>query len=623
MGLQVTSVSRREERLFDAAGAVFVLTREDLRRSGARTLPEALRLVPGVHVAQINGSQWAVSTRGFAGRFANKLLVLVDGRSVYTHLFSGVFWEELDIPLSEIERIEIVRGPGGALWGVNAVNGVINILTRAPERERGGSLDLAVESGERRLAVAAEGGGAGGAWRAWGATTQTEGLARRGGGTAHDSWRSSRGGFRFDRPLGTGELAVDLGVRHRKADQTTHLPSLSPPFGSAVDASSELAGGYSLLRWTRTRPSGAVERLQAYYESADRDELLSSLRVRTLDLDYQSFLPLGRNQELVWGGDVRRHADRLDGLSGQLAADPAERDLTVWSVFLQDQITLAAGRSHLTLGARAEHDGLSGWSWMPSARWQMQLPGDQTLWASAARSVRTPGRLEAELEELWLATVPSPVGLPVRLVGQGAADLGTEEMVSWELGYRVQPGARVSLDLAVFDNDYEHVLGACGKEPVFVAGPIPHLLQVVQVCNAGTAQATGVETAVSWTPSARWRWSLGYSYLDFSTRLSGSFTSWEEASARHLGQLRLQGNPAAGWEADLGLSWAEPLVREGAPAWLRVDLRLQRELRPGLGLEIVGRNLLEERHQEVASTQIAGVVSEVRRSAGLAIHWRF
>lgn len=624
MNVRVTSVSRREERLFEAAGAVSVLTQEDLRRSGARNIPEALRLVPGLQVAQINGSQWVVTARGFSDRFANKLLVLVDGRSVYTHLFSGVFWEDVDIPLSEVDRIEIVRGPGGALWGANAVNGVINILTRRPGSEPGGQVDLGVETGERWLAAAREGkSGDRGSYRVWGAVNDVDELERADGSGAQDDRRSVRGGVRYERQLAQGELEVDAGARSLDSGQITALPSLTAPYVTSYPDSLTMQGGHSLLRWTRRSPSGATARLQMYYDRYDREELDSDIRVETVDLDYQSFLPLGRRHELVWGGEARRYEDYLSTNPVYFAFAREQRTVDLWSLFVQDQISLADGRARITLGAKGEHDEIGSWNLMPSIRAQLELAPGQVGWASASRSTRVPGRAEADIDQVWLLTVPSPAGLPVQVVARGAGGIDAEEMTAWELGYRAQPDAAVSLDLAAFHNHYEHLVASCPDELIPAAAPVPHLIQRFRVCNEGSAEARGLEAVLAWSPSIRWRLSLAYSYLDFATDVPQNLLTWDGSSPGHMAQLRLQGEPAPGWEADAAIFYVDSLPTQGVPSLVRLDGRLERTLRPGLGLEIVGRNLLDGRHGEFGPSRIGGIASEVRRSAGVALHWRF
>jgi len=624
MGLQVTSVSRREERLFDAAGAVFVLTREDLRRSGVHSLPEALRLVPGMHVAQVNNSQWAISTRGFSDRFAHKVLVLVDGRSAYSDLFSGVLWEDLEIPLAEVESIEVMRGPGSALWGANAVNGVISIVTRRPRGETGGTVELGVENGERRGTVSREGTwGERSAWRFWGGTGQVDAQAEAGGDSAHDGRRASCLGLQLGRGLAQGDLSIDLGVRRTDAGQTTVLPALTPPYGTPVEDSLSLSGVSSLVRWTRRRPSGGSAQLLVFAEQSHREERLATYTVNALDVDFQSFVPLGPRHDLLWGGEIRRQADDFRNDPVYLSLAPARRTVELWNLFVQDQVTLAGGRSHLTLGSKAEHSEISGWSLMPSARLQVELGGAQSGWASVSRSARTAGRAEADVDGAWLGTVPAPDGVPVRLIGTGSRDLDTEEVVAWELGYRVQPGAGLSLDLAAFHHEYEHVLASCSAGLTPETDTVPYRTQLVQGCNAGTARAAGVETSLVWSPSARWRWSAAYSYLGFTTHLPAGLDAWTGSSPRHMAQLRLQGDPRPGWETDLALFYTDSLPHQDVPAVLRLDLRLERTLRTGLGLEIVGRNLLDDRHREFGSSQLGGIATEVRRSAGIALHWRY
>jgi iron complex outermembrane receptor protein len=626
MGLRVTSVSRREERLLDAAGAVFVLTREDLRRSGARNVPEALRGVPGLHMAQINASQWAVSIRGFTDRFANKLLVLVDGRSVASHLFSGVFFEGLDIPLSEIDRIEIVRGPGGALWGTNAVNGVINIVTRSGRSEPGGSVEAGLETGERSVTAAGEGAwGRHAAYRIWGAGTEVDKLSQPGGASAHDGRTSMRGGARVDGDLGNGDYTFEAGLYRMEADRLNNLPQLDPPYVQAVDDPLFLSGGYTSARWSRRRPSSrSTDTLQVYADVFHREVLFSDIGVRTFSLDFQSDRPLGESHNLVWGSEIRLLSDEIRTFPTHFTIHPARRTSTLWSFFVQDQAALAQERVHLSLGSKLEYSELVGkWNVLPSVRARWNLPHNQVVWASASRSARSPGRSEVDLEKFWLATVPSGSGLPIQIVATRGKDAGSEEMIAWELGYRARPNAQVSFDVTAFHNDYEHVLTTCADRLEASATPVPHLTQYLRSCEGGTAEARGFETVLTWTPSRRWTWSLTASRLDFSASLQGDPSQWDGTSPRNMAQLRLQGDPAPRWKTDLSAYYSDSLPGQGVPSFLRADLRLERELRPGLSLELIGRNLLDEGHREFGAPLTGGVAAEVRRSTGVSLRWRF
>ncbi len=625
MGLRVTSVSRREERLIDAAGAVFVLTQDDLRRSGARNLPEALRGVPGLHMAQINASLWAVSIRGFTDRFANKLLVLVDGRNVASHLFSGVFFEGLDIPLSEIDRIEIVRGPGGALWGTNAVNGVINIVTRSGRETRGGSVEVNLETGERSIVGSGEGPlGTGSTYRIWGAGSEVDDLTQPGGGSARDGRTSVRGGARLDGGLGNGEYNLSAGLYEMESDRLNNTPQLDAPYARLLPDPLSLTGGYTSARWSRDRPaSRSTDTLQVYVDLIRRSERTGTIKVRTIDIDFQSNVPIGESHDLLWGSEVRQIADELRTDAFHFSLSPSQRTSLLWSVFVQDQISLAERRVHLSLGSKLEYSEVTGeWNALPSVRARWNLRPNQVVWASASSSARTRGRSEADLEGFWLATVPTESGLPVRIVFTRGEGLGSEEMVAWELGYRSQPSAALAFDVAAFHNDYEHVLASCVGRLEPAAVPVPHLIQYMEGCEAGTATAEGLELALTWTLSPRWSWSLSASRLNFSTRLGDASAQWDGTSPRHMAQLRLQGDPAPGWKSDLAAYYSDSLPGAGSPAFVRLDLRLERELRPELSLELIGRNLLDGEHSESGDPFTGGVAAEIRRSFGASLRWR-
>src|SRR5256884_4149020 len=399
MNLNVTSVSKRTQKVADAAAAIFVITQEDIRRSGATNIPEALRLVPGVQVARIDENKWAISSRGSNGRFANKLLVLIDGRSVYTPLFSGVYWNVQDVMLEDVDRIEVIRGPGATLWGANAVDGVINVITKKAKATQSAVVTAGAGTEERAVGGVRYGSKLGDNtyYRAytkyfdWGPSAYPSGI------TAHDGWDALRGGFLADwTPAGANSLTLQGDIYRSRFDETLTVASLSAPYSNTFPNDGKYSGGNILGRWNHTSERSSMS-LQMYYDNTTiTDPSLFGDHQNILDIDFQHGFHVGDSQQFVWGLGYRSIRDKNDP-SFTVSLQPNQVTLNQFSTFLQDEISLVDNRLLITLGSKFEHNKFTGIEIEPNARLLWNLTPNQSIWTAVSRAVRTPALTEEGL----------------------------------------------------------------------------------------------------------------------------------------------------------------------------------------------------------------------------------
>lgn len=636
MQVKVVSAAKVEQTLQDTAAAVFVITAEDIRRSGVTTIPEVLRLAPGVEVARINSSRWSVTIRGFAGTYSNKLLVLVDGRSIYTPLFSGVNWEVEGPPLDEISQIEIVRGPGGSLWGANAVNGVINILTKHTKETEGGLVTLTAGNKERAIASVRYAGQLGeqARYRLYGQFAERDGLVTATGHNAQDDWRLGKGGFRLDwTPNVLDAFTLQGEFYNANLKQNFTVYSLTAPYSTRVLSSVDASGGSLQARWQRQYSAQSKMELQAYYHYEKHNDYLYDASLDTIDLDFQHSFPLGDRQGLVWGLGYRRNRDEFAD-TAITALHPKGITTEVFSAFAQDQIDLIPDRFRLTVGTKLEHNDLTGWEWQPSLRALWTLHPDHRLWASISHAVRTPSRGERDVKRFDLGTIaPSALtsNLPVLVYYSGASDLKSEELTAYEIGYRGQLTKRFSLDATAFYHDYTQLLVGNPGTAVFVATPwSPHLVLPLILANMGSGVKTGFELAADWRPAERWQWRLAYSYLDSDiNRDDTGEVTYTDGSRQ---QISLSGSWNARDDVDVDMRWRYVASDEvnaivGNPSnklksFPELDLRVGWRPRKGLELSLVGANLLGGRHLEFVSEALSSPV-EVERSFYGQVKWKF
>ena len=626
MDIVITSVAKKPQKQSDAAAAIFVITNDDLRRWGVTNIPEALRRVPGIDVAKIDSNKWAITSRGFNSRFANKLLVLIDGRSVYTPLFTGVYWDNQDVVLQDVERIEVIRGPGGTLWGANAVNGVINIITKSASDTQGDMVSVTAGDEVRSIGVVRHGGKLknGIDYRVYAKFSDyDEGYNSDG---AHDDWRTGQLGFRSDWVQTDRDSITLQGDYYRgKAGQQTNIatgPAGPPPttINQVID-DTETNGGNLMFRWSHMIDESADFALQVYYDHVGLDgEVLYEDR-DTFDIDFQHHFQWRENHDVVWGFDYRFTHDNTDS-NPSFELDPSSRSVNLYSTFLQDEITLR-DNLHLTLGTKLEHNDFSGFEYQPSIRLAWGLTDSQTLWGSISRAVRTPARGE---QDVMLRLVPPPAadpGIPVFAVGDD--DYDSEILTAYELGYRLNHNSIWTTDIAVFYNDYDKLRTL---DPSVDPGPPPSVRFPFD--NNMSGETYGLELASQWQVRKGWRLNASYSWLDMKLRLDSKSAdtvskSSEDASPSSKATIWSAFDFGHNLQFDAALRYVGEIEVNGVDidSYVEADLRLGWEASPGLELSIIGQNLLDNHHAEFLPDFISTQPTEVERSIYGRVTWNF
>ena len=631
LGIEVTSVARHSERLSQSPAAIAVITEDDIRRSGALNIPEALRLVPGMEVARLDSSQWAVSARGFNDVFANKLLVLQDGRSIYTPLFSGVFWDVQGSMLEDLERIEVIRGPGATLWGANAVNGVINIISRSSKDTQGVLITGGAGNEERGFGGVRYGGklSDNAFFRVYGTYFNRDDSALPNGASANDAWQLGRWGFRVDWDVSEQNLITIQGDAYR-GDVHQVFGTFDPNatnFFRIIQDDFEVVGGNILGRWSHTISPNSDFRLQAYYDRTERDTVIFREKRDTFDIDAQHRFLFGERNELVWGAGYRVTTDKV-GNSPTISLNPDHRTLNLFSAFGQDEITLVPERLRLTVGSKFEHNDFTGFEIQPSGRLLFTPRERQTFWASVSRAVRTPSRAEDDviLNQVVPAGSLGPGSPAFVTTIYGNRNFVSEELLAYELGYRFQPHKTLSLDLAAFYNDYDHLRS---QEP----GPSPTQPLVgpafpLHVDNNLYGETYGVEAAATWEIAQWWRLQPSYTFIDMQLhRRSGSADTTSEQdegkSPRHQFMLRSSMELPHNLSLDAMLRFVDSLPALHISSYLSLDVRLGWRPKKNLELAIVGQNLLHEQHAEFAPSFISTQRSQIERGCYGKITWGF
>jgi iron complex outermembrane recepter protein len=626
MTIEVSSAAKRPQRLADASTAIYAIGREEIRRSGATNLPELLRTVPGVQVSRIDASRYAVSIRGFSNRYSGKLLVLQDGRSLYNPLFSGTYWEAQDVLLEDVERVEVIRGSGGTLWGANAVNGVINIITRHSRDTEGTYVEA--KAGELESGVAIRHGsalGESGHFRAYAKFDKNGALDADNGKTAHDETDQKRAGFRADLSVNAqDQITVQGDVYDRKADQSVLKMSERTLSTSFVPDTAKLKGANVLARWEHQTSADSNWHLQAYLDHAQLDDTIQSQDVDTLDIEWQQRLKINEVHDLTWGLGVRRVEESLKG-GFTVSSIPENNNNTLYSGFVQDEIQLKPDLL-VTLGTKLEHNDNTGFEAQPSARVLWKATPTDNFWAAVSRAVQTP-TVATTAVNAHVGTVSSPYG-PLVVNVRGNPNVESESMLSREIGYRGQFGTDVNLDATAFYNTYDHVVSREYGSPAIGR----YLTLPVDFANNISGDAYGVELAGNWQVTPTWRLHGSYSWLKMTLNAragsSGIATFGSAGSSpQHMAQLHSVHNLANNLELDANLyftdkiSFAQDTQSITIPSNTQLDLRIGWRPTRDLEISLTGRSLLKRRQKEYVADDV--VSSQVPRSLLAQVRWTY
>ncbi len=625
MNITVTSVSRRPENIRDAASAVYVITQEDIRRSGLTSIPELLRLVPGMDVASIDSNKWAVNSRGLNDRWARHLLVLIDGRTVYTPLNSGVYWDVRDTLLEDVDRIEVIRGPGAAMWGANAVNGLINIITKGSELTQGVQATALVGDEDKSIDTLRYGGGFGkdGHYRIYGKYLNRDEFLLPNGDAAADGWNQSSAGFRMDwKGSESNDFSVQGGLYNGTSTETYMEPSLVDPFGEEVTRRTPVKGEHLLAHWNRTIGETENTGLQIYYDRAERRDGSYHEMESTVDLDFQHSLEPSARRSLIYGFGCRLVDSNIDN-TYRISFDPPNINTHIYSAFVQQESRSKDDKFSLTLGSKFEHTNFTGFQIQPNARAQWTLDEKRMAWASVSRAVRTPSRFERGglLNE---SSFPIGGGNGGIVEVRGDPGVVAEDLLAYELGYRFNPSPKVSHDVAAFYNVYDHLAVVEHDDEYFTIDPVPHLVIPITYRSDMHGSTYGVEVTSTIVPSNRWKVSGSCSLIGISMDgpPSATFDRTEGGSPRWQFNLRSYLDLSKGWEFDTMLYCVGKLRDGDVPGYTRLDLRLGRRLPSGIDVSIGVRNLLDSQHTEFTTSR-GDNVNDVPRSVYAKLGWQF
>ena len=631
MNESVTSVSKREQKLSQAAAALFVINQEDIRRSGALNIPDLLRMVPGLDVAQINSNTWAISARGFNHQLSDKLLVLIDGRAVYTPTVGGVNWDTQDVPLEDIERIEVIRGPGATVWGANAVNGVINVITKQAKDTQGVLATAGGGTQDQAFGTTQYGGkiGEDASYRVFTKYLDHHDLPDLTGGDTDDGWHLLHGGFRVDGSLSGNDSLTAQGDIYSGSEGSVieHITSISPAVNESVQRRTDLSGGNILGRWNHVLANGSDTTVQVYFDRYLRLGPSTFEARNTADFDFQQHQRLGSRQDVVWGAGYRRSADQIAGtIDG--AFIPADRTMQLFSAFVQDEITLAPERVFLTLGTKLEHDAFTGFELGPSIRMSWTPSARDTIWAAVAEAARTPGRNEAN-GDFNIVAFTLPNGTPAELGLVGNPRQEAEHLLATDLGYRVQAGSRVSVDLSMFYNRYRELRTLEPGAPFLETGPVPHLDIPLVFSNQMHGTTEGLELSAHFKVTDRWTLSPGYALLHMSlvtepgSQDTITVANTEGSNPRHQAQLRSSVNLPHGFAWDTNIYFVDRLPAQQVPSYTRLDMRFSWRPVERLELSVVGQNLLQDLHVESNDLLTSVEPTQVQRSVYAKLTWTY
>ena len=658
----VTSVSKRKQRLMDSPAAVFVITNEDIQRSGVTSIPEALRMVPGMQVARLNGNTWSISTRGFNYIFANKLLVLIDGRTVYSPLFSGVNWDVQDTMLEDIARIEVIRGPGAALWGANAVNGVINIITKHAADTQGGLLSTGFGSEEKAFAAYRYGGTLGddGYYRAFYKTFTRNGLTNSDGTDANDDWKINRAGLRADWRTETG---AEASIQGEVYDGTTRPPlKLFDYYGNleqrtVVDLNRDQQGGHLTGNYKQYYSDGSNFSFKGYYDRYENYDYRVTEKRDIGDLEFQHQILPWKNHDIIWGLGYRLTKYNLSDMNNITMPENSRTD-ELYSAFIQDHITITPDWS-VSLSSRFEHNDFTGYEIQPNAKVTWKAAENRTFWGSLSRAVKTPSISETSVTTRGMNFLSeSMIGPELTALSQngpylmsisGNEDLESEDLTALELGYRELFNNNFKLDVTAFYNQYKDIMAYVDANTclsgtslnttydvplcVLDAGPPadPNLIIEfpTKLANGLNAKTYGLEVVADWQVNDWWKLQANFSALQVDAEayenelyLKENEILIEELSASNTANIRSSMNLPNQWYLDFWVRYMDNLKNAKVGAYTALDFRVAKKIGKDLELSLTGKNLFDKQRLEFSEIFSGLDATEVQESWYLQLRWQ-
>jgi len=623
--IEVTSTSKEPEEVWKTPAAIYVLTGDDIRRSGATSIPEALRLVPGVQVSRIDEDHWAVGIRGFADQFSKSMLVLVDGRSLYTPLFAGVYWALQDgVMIEDVDHIEVIRGPGGTIWGSNAVSGVINIITKHSKDTRGTLASVGGGNIDQGLGSFRFGASSGNDlnYRFYG-----KGFSRGSGyhpdDASFDSWRFGQLGFRSDWNKGEKDQITVQGDMYKGGvGQRVGWGLYNPPEQIISDQAVAVSGGNVLASWRHDLHEGSDIQVQMYYDRTFADAPHYQETRNTFDLDFIHHFTVAR-QSIIWGTGLRLSPSDFVQTVPTLDFTPHHIDNNVYSGFVQDEIAIVPNKFSLTVGSKFEHNNYTGFEFQPSVRGLWSLTPRQSLWAAVTRAVRTPSRIEEDFTLTdFLVSTPFPIYLEI----DGNRKLSSERLLSYEAGYRALITPKLYLDLAIFHNHYDNLIDLGAQVNTVDTSPIFHVTAHFPWANGIEGNGDGFEIAPDWKPNNWWQMKTSYSYMNLDLHNMPGNTDTgtvrnDEGSAPH-NQVSFQSrfNLPHGFEFDQTYRYVSALPAQNVDGFSTADLHFAWAINKQVGFSVMGENLFQPEHDEFRHDP--GPMVGIRRSIYAKITWR-
>ena len=622
VNVQVTSVSKKETDLFASPAAIAVITQDDIQRNGFTSIPDALRMVPGIDVAQVNGSEWAVSSRGFNNQFADKLLVLVDGRSVYTPGFSGVVWELQDMVMEDLDRIEVIRGPGAALWGDNAVNGVINIITKSAKDTQGGLVSTSFGSDEQSITSLRYGGqlSTNLFYRLYLKYESEDGFANSAGNRMPDGWDALQGGARFDwEPNPNDRFTLQGDYLAAYIGGTAQVPLLAAPYMTNISMVNAKSDGNVVGRWTHDFSPSSRLTLQMYYDHAVEPDVQIPSTLDVYDFDLQHRFALGERQDIIWGAGLR-DSENDSPPSFNLTFYPQRSYTQIYSVFAQDDATVVPERFHVILGTKLDHNTYTGFEIQPSGRLLWTPSEKQTVWMAVSRAVSTPSQVY-EASRYNQSAFPAG-GVPGLVSLFGNPNFKSEQLLAYEAGYRFEPARSWSFDLTAYYNVYHGLQAYQMGAPYFEPTPVPHLVFPETAENLVSGETYGAEISAQWKPLDYWRVAASYSWLHMRLGPINPTSASAGDSPQNQFQIRSYLDLCHNVDFSSAVSYVETLPNQNVASYVRLDLGLNWRVNQSWDIGVFGQNLLQNSHVEFGSYRTPQL-TEIPRSVYAKITYKF